>query len=83
MKSLPFSATRMDLEGITLTETIQRSTKCEHLYVQSKKYTDECHAKQRQTRRSGEQSGGYQRGKEGDKLWAWNKQIQTTLYKID
>ena len=62
-ESLPFAEVWMDLE-------IQRNknTIWYYLYVQSKKYTDECHAKQKQTRRSGEQSDGYQRGKEGGQI---------------
>ena len=41
---LPFAATWMDLEGIMLSEISQTKTNalCYHLYVESKKQTNEC-----------------------------------------
>ena len=40
-ETLPFATTRMDLEGIILSEISQSPVLCYHLYVKSKNKTNE------------------------------------------
>ena len=60
---MPFAATWMDLDIITLSEVSQTKTNIwYHLYVESKKML---FTKQKQTHRLRKQTYGYQRGKVG------------------
>ena len=72
---MPFAATRMDLEMITLSEGSQRKTHIRyHSHVESKKDTNELVYQQKEPHRLLKQIYGYQRGnvEKRGKLGVWN-----------
>ena len=85
---MPFAATWMDPEIITLSEVSQkRQTNIiwYHLYVESKKKKTKhtnLFTKQKETHRHSKQTYGYQRGKRWgrDKLGGWDQHIPTITY---
>ena len=83
---MPFETTRMDLEGIMLSETSQteKDKYCiYHLYVESKKYNKLVNiTKKKQTLRCREQTSGYQWGEGMGKGHARDRGLRSTNHYV-